>query len=131
MKSLAFILPFVEEKYPYFRDRSSLADNHIPAKMLEDIKNSIKQAQRTLYTMENPEALEPYLKDADFYAIIKNKEQYHPNDNNGNEQQLPEMIRRYRLDIARLYDVFIRWAEFQLEYGNDTDLYNIIGERAE
>ena len=127
-----FILPFIEEKYPYFKDRSSLADNHIPARMLEDIKNSIKQAQRTLYTMEHPEALEPYLKDADFYAIIKNKEQTHHkdgsgSDSNGSEQHLPELIRQYRLDIAHLYDIFIKWAEFQLEYGNDTDLYNIIG----
>ena len=121
----AFILPFVEEKYPYFKDRSSLADNHIPAKMLEDIKDRIKEIQRDLYNEENLEALVPYLQSANFYALVKNKA---PTIREEDAPEQPaEMIRRYRLEIAHLYDVFIRWAEFQLEYGNDTDLYNIIG----
>ena len=123
----SFILPFIEEKYPYFKDRSSLADNHIPAKMLEDIKNRLKQIRQDLYNVENLEALEPYLQNASFYALTKNKgpAPYPPTDDA--EADPKELIRRHRLDIAHLLDIFIRWAEFQLEYGNDTDLYNIIG----
>ena len=121
----SFIMPFVKEQYPYFYDRYYLTDNHIPSQMLKHIRDRLAEVRKILLNGENIETLEPFFLHADFYAVEQNKDYNSYRDNKS--EILKEMIYRYRLNIAHLYDAFIKWADLQLKYGNQDDLYNIIG----
>ena len=120
----SFILPFFEERYPYINDRYYQA-NHIPAEMLREIKDRIAEMRTLLYTGEKLEVLEQYLEKADFYALDYS-DKCDPREKSPAGRK--EIIRERRLEIAHMYDIFIRWAEAQLEYccTND-DMFNIIG----
>ena len=118
-----FILPFVEEEYPYFYERYYLTDNHIPGNMLRKIKDRLAVARNNLYACTNLQLYEPYLEKADFWALDSNLEYRERND----PAKLPLLIEKYRLSIAHLYDVFVQWAEAQLEHGDSDDLFNITG----
>ena len=121
----SFILPFVEEQYPYFYDRYYLTDNHIPAAMLRKITDRLIEMRTVLYSGEGLEVLEPYLeKRANFNALDKSNE-FNPWGND--PATLKKLIHDQRLNIAHVYDIFIQWAEAQLEHGDEDDLFNITG----
>ena len=93
--------------------------------MLRKITDRLIEMRTVLYSGDGLEVLEPYLeKRANFYALDHSNE-FNPYDND--PDTLKKLIQDQRLNIAHVYNIFIRWAEAQLKYGDEDDLFNIIG----
>ncbi len=99
-----FILPFILDIYPYFQERDSLSDNHLPIEMWRDIIEKIKEAKNwVLYDTYNP----IYKKYIDrFMLYVFDDYQY--------ETDRTDFVFAHRFEIADLYEIFIQWSEVQM-----------------
>ena len=119
--SASFILPFVEDVYPYFSQRYNLDENHVPYQMLEDIVTRIDEAREMIvHDTFNP-ALTPYI--SRFCLSIIDPDYREKAKSTDNAQILYE----HRYKAAALLDVFTRWARAQLDTYYDHELFNIQG----
>lgn len=125
-----YILPFFEDVYPYFYKRYHNVPNHIPPEAVREAVERLKKAKEMIVKDTfNPE-LEKYIKSFNVKTLekdIDSKTWHELNDN------ITDFAYKHRYEIAYLYEIFIQWAEKQLEYCSaylDKGLFNIQGPDA-
>jgi len=128
--SAAFILPFIHDFYPYFYKRYYLTENHLPSEMWAKIVERLREVKEMiLRDTFNPE-LKPYIDKFNLHVLLRSRK--YRNDEaaglNKIKNEPVQFVFENRYEIARFYDVFIKWSELQLEYhGYDEGLFNIEG----
>ena len=124
----SYILPIVETVYPYIYQRYDLTCNHLPGDMIFDILENMKKLKVMLVNDTYNETIIALSKKFDLYAFAKGDkknsgEYYNQEALDKMRKNRMEFIFDHRYDIARLYDIFIYWAEKQLEcYEHSSDL---------
>lgn len=109
--SATFILPFVYEKYPYIYE-NYYGENHLPYQMWEEIVKRIEKTKKMiLYDTFNPK-LEKYLEKFDLYLLAENQPGCRKSDSVADRKQL---LFEHRYEVAKLYDIFIKWSRAQLD----------------
>ena len=127
-ESATFILPIIHEIYPYFYKRYYLTENHLPTAMFRDIIDRMKAVREKIVNDTFNPDLEKYIKHFNLYVlddhddsrIRKWSEEYNP----------AAFVYEHRYDIAFLYEIFIQWAETQIDCHdpNEADrMFNIQG----
>ncbi|MBQ2756365.1 MAG: hypothetical protein IJF27_06795 [Oscillospiraceae bacterium] len=124
-ESATFILPIICDLYPYFGERYYLEENHIPSEMMADIIKRMEQIKKLILEDTYNEKLQPYIKCFNLFILedTDTMEAFEYVKNNETD-----VVHKHRGEIANFYDLFIRWAEAQMEfYANDDLMFNIEG----
>ena len=109
------LLEIIHEFYPYIYERF-YETNHLPASMMRDIVEKMKEVRELLINDTYSDKLKPYLKNEHGFDYLAYKDGA-PADELFYQNRM-EFLHRHRYEAARLYDVFINWTEKQLEtYG--------------
>lgn len=128
--SVSFILPFINDVYPYIYERYYLTENHLPDKMWNKVIDRIKEAKEMiLYDTFNPE-LKPYIEKFNLYALSKLN--VYPGDSYEYiiRHEPEKFLFEHRYEVAHLYDMFIEWTDIQAKYyldGGEERMFNIEG----
>ncbi|MBQ4577423.1 MAG: hypothetical protein IJA84_00030 [Clostridia bacterium] len=119
-ESATFLLPFIEEFYPYLYDRYYLTENHLPWQTWRDILDRLKEVRETILRGDDYSALRPRLKEFNLYVLAETGQKI-------DDEEV--FIRQHRYEIAGLYDAFIQWSEAQMEAyrGSDDLMFSIMG----
>lgn len=119
-ESASFLLPFIEEFYPYLYDRYYLTENHLPWQTWRDILDRLKEVRETILRGDDDSALRAYCKRFNLYVLVDNWKRIDDEE---------AFIREHRYEIAGLYDAFIRWSEAQMDTyrGCDDLMFSIMG----
>jgi len=121
-ESASYILPFIEDIYPYIYKRY-YSENHIPTEMWGEILVRLKSAKKMILTdTYNPELL-PYIERFNLFVLsTDNKEDLKIRENP------MQFLHKHRHKVAHLFDIFIKWSEAQLWcYGYEERMFNIEG----
>lgn len=126
--SASFILPFINDVYPYFYKRYFLEENHIPSEMWREIVERIKDAKKMIVNDTYNPALMKYVERFNLFVLSDTGDPrpYRTDD----ASALLDFVYEHRFYIACLYDIFIQWSETQLEtydYSGAGLLFNIKG----
>lgn len=115
-----YILPFVEDVYPYFDERYYGADNHMPPQMWRKIVERINYSKdRILNDIHDPE-YRVYIDKFNLYMLVYGFE---------NQQEEDEIrkgpagfLERNKGKVLDLYKAFLMWLEAQLRiYEHDPE----------
>ncbi len=111
-----FLLPMVEEVYPYFNERYYLTENHLPWQAMRDIAKRVKAEKerfirgdiRSFY-QKNKGMLNQYVFTDNTDSVTEKK-----------ERELAfrcpvAFIKKHKKKIILLYDIFLRWLSCQLK----------------
>lgn len=113
------LLNVISKFYPYFSDRY-YESNHLPSEMMRDIIMEMKKVRDLIINDFDSEELKPYIKNKyGFYALAYYCDEYNKKLFDENWR---DFLYRHRYEAVRIYDVFIEWAESQL------NAYDITGE---
>ena len=125
-----YILPFFKDVYPYFYKRYHNIPNHIPPEAVREVVERLKKAKKMIVKDTfNPE-LEKYIKSFNVGTLEKGLDSKTWREMNDN---ITDFAYKHRYEIAYLYEIFIQWAEKQLEYCSsylDKGMFNIQGPYA-
>ncbi len=115
-ESASFILPYVEEFFPYIYQRY-YDENHIPFESFIDILNRIKKIRDKLVNGECDPSLMEHLDKINLYVLVCGKNRKASMEESDMIRSQPEkFIYLHRYDIAHFYDIFIYWCERQADY---------------
>ena len=119
----SFILPVLEMVYPYI-DARYYTINHLPAEMMTDIVEKIKEIRKRIVNNTYDEKAFSIYSRSCLWALEDASE-----DDELKYTDPNKFIYNHRYKIARLYDIFVSWVEDQLEYygGRDGLMFNIQG----
>ncbi|MCR5690535.1 MAG: hypothetical protein K6G71_09840 [Clostridiales bacterium] len=125
--SASFILPFIEDVYPYFNERY-YDKNYLPTQMWSKIIDRIKAAREMVVNDTYSPELAKYIESFDLFVFDKGND---PRLWNSNKEYDPVgFVFEHRFEIAYLYEIFIQWSETQIQcYGGSGDgrMFNIQG----
>jgi len=122
-ESASFILPFIEDVYPYFYERYYLTENHLPVEMWEKIVERLIEAKSMILNNPFDSKLEKYINRFNLFVLSNDRNDY---DMIRNEPR--HFLYKHRYDVAHLYDVFIKWSDEQFyHYGYEDRMFNIQG----
>lgn len=113
------LLIVIKEFYPYLNKRFYRNDNHLPAEMMMDIVEKMKTIRDLIVNDTFSEKLRPYIDKNCFYFLARGCDEYNRKLFNDNWM---EFLHSHRYEAARIYDVFIEWAQSQLR------MYYLIGD---
>ena len=131
-ESATFILPFIEDVYPYIYERYYLTENHLPSEMWEKIVDRIRDAKKIIVQDTFNPLLKPYIEKFNLFILSKERTDdfWESGDGFRIKNEPERFLYEHRYDVAHLYDIFIAWSEAQLayycEYG-DARMFNIQG----
>ena len=125
-ESATYILPFINDIYPYFYKRYYLTENHLPVQMWREITDRIKEAQRMIVHDTYSPELAKYIDCFDLFVLDKNDD---PRIRKWSENYSPvDFVYDHRYEIAYLYEIFIQWSETQMDcYMDRKQMFNIEG----
>jgi len=113
------LLRVISKFYPYFSARY-YEHNYLPAEMIRDIISEMKRIRELIIHDFDNEDLKPYIENkSEFNWLICDYDKYSEKMFNEN---WPEFLYNKRYEAVKIYDIFIEWAEKQL------DLYDVSGE---
>ena len=113
------LLNIISKFYPYIYDRY-YESNHLPAGMIRDIIEEMKKVRNLMINDFDSEELEPYVENkCGFYTLAWYSDEY---NQKLFEENWKEFLYRHRYEAVEIYDLFIKWAESQLE------VYDVTGE---
>ncbi len=122
------LLEIIHEFYPYIYERFN-EKNHLPDSMMRDIVEKMKEVRELLINDTYSDKLKPYLKNEHGFNYLVAYKDGAPVDELFYKNRI-EFLHRHRFEAARLYDVFINWAEKQLETycgGYNSVMFNVEG----
>lgn len=105
------VFTVVKEFYPYLSERY-YDRNHIPAEMMRDIVDKAKEIRELIINDTFNEKLKPYVDKNDFYSLQRKDSD---DDIKLFNDNFIQYLYKRRYDAVRIYDVFIEWAETQLD----------------
>lgn len=119
------ILDVIAEYYPYI-DKRYYGPNHIPAEMWVQIMNKIKKIRDLIIEDPLSEELDDYLKKENFHYLERGCE---VEDEIMFFKDFREFVCKYKYDAVKIYDVFLKWSQAQLDaYDYDDGLmFNVEG----
>lgn len=124
----SFILPFVQEIYPYFYERYYLEENHLPSQMWQKIIDRIKEVRDILLRDPQDVRLKRYIEQFELKVLDRNGNRRIAK--NSLDYQPIEFLRDHRYEIARLWEIFVQWSERQIRtyyYTSCGLMFNIQG----
>lgn len=115
-ETATFILPFVEDIYPYFYDRYNLTENHLPFAMWQKIMRRIEEAREMIVNDTfNPKLL-LYIERFNLYVLADDGFRTQEEEQNLIQSNPAQFLYEHRYEVAHLYDVVVEWSNAQLEY---------------
>ena len=117
------LLEIISEFYPYIWDRY-YETNHLPAHMMLDIVEKVKKVRNLIVYNTFSKELEKY--DESIRSMLKSMFEYDmwesiDKDHHG-------FLYQHRYDAVRIFDIFTKWIENQIEtYGVNYLHFNIEG----
>ncbi len=104
--SASFILPFINDIYPYFYERYYLEKNHISEQMWKRIIDRLEEAKKMiLYDTFSPD-LKSYIEEFDLYVFDDYEKSKH-------NTETAKFVFEHRYEIASFYDIFVEWSNAQ------------------
>ena len=121
-ETASFILPFVNDVYPYIYERYYDADgNHLPAQMWQKIIENLLETEEMILHDTFNSRLDSYIEQLELY------ENSTEHDSEVWYKDRKKFLFEHRYDVAHLYDVFIKWSNLQILYHGDDCIFNISG----
>lgn len=117
-ESASFILPFVEDVYPYIYVRYNLTENYLTSEMWEKIIERISEAKEMILNDTFNPILKSYIKKFNLFTLLKEySDDFLESDDAYKIKNEPEkFLYEHRYDVAHLYDVFIEWSQAQIKH---------------
>lgn len=110
-ETATFILPFIEDVYPYIYDRYNLTENYLPFAMWQKIIRRLEKVKKMIVNDTfNPDLL-PYIEKFNLYVLEDENTDFHTIKNNP-----VQFLYEHRYQVSHLYDVLIEWSNVQLKY---------------
>ena len=125
----SFVLPFIDNVYPSFRERSWTAENHIPLQMWKQIILQMKEVKELILNDIHSPKLTPYIEWIDLHELFAFQECDEEAVDKAIKEDPIAFLYEHRLEIVALFDVFIQWGELQLQYYPQDRMMNIQGPK--
>ncbi len=117
------LLQIISEFYPYIWDRY-YESNHLSAQMMLDIVEKTKRVRNLIVYDTNSEELEPYAES--IRGSVKYLLEY--DEWESIDKDYCAFLYQHRYKAVRIFDIFIKWIENQIEtYGENYLHFNIEG----
>ena len=124
-ESATFILPIINDIYPYIYERYYLTENHIPVEMWEEIIERIKEVRDQVIKGIFNTKLREYIKMFNLFVLGDRND---PRLWSKDEEENIAFVYEHRFEIAHLYDIFIQWSDAQFHHHYcDERMFNIQG----
>ena len=114
-ESALFIIPFVEDVYPYFYDRYNLTDNHLPFAMWHKIMKRLEEARKMVVNDTFSPELLSYIKRFNLYVLADDSSRAQEEERHLIQSNPAQFLYEHRYDVAHLYDVVVEWSNAQLK----------------
>lgn len=118
--SASFILPVIQDVYPYIYERF-WDRNHIPGQMLKQIIGRLKKVQTLIKTDPYNKELHRYIKEFNLFVLEKT------DDHERISNHPVEFLADHRYEVALIYQIVIEWAQKQLDCHGVDCIFSIEG----
>ncbi len=136
----SFLLPFVQDVYPYIYERYYLTENYLPLEMWLAVLDRLQEAKELILHDTFHPKLKPYLDRFNLYTLpllpgerrpVVKDCYYDPDEEGTNSYQIrhapAEYLYKHRFQAVRVFDVLFAWWKEQMHCPDEIRFINIQG----